>query len=107
MKSTEKKRPSPFEGRTLPYANLTLDRYGERIQKWFDELRVEFATYAAPGGSLGVDFGGRSGEIGNVRADSQAWKLQRQEGWHVVELNGRPYSPTLFPNSKVEAHLLS
>ena len=72
MKNQEEKRPNPFEERTQPYAYLTLDHYGERVAKWFEELRTEYADFEVPGGSLGVEVTAESGEIGQVASDSQA-----------------------------------
>ena len=37
----DQERPAPFMGRTLPYAHMTMENYGKRINAWFNRVAQE------------------------------------------------------------------
>ena len=40
-KEPDEQRPAPFAGRTQPYADLSITRYGQRLYEWLDALQHE------------------------------------------------------------------
>ena len=40
-KNPHEERPAPFQGKTLPFAALTVVTYGQRLASWFDALERE------------------------------------------------------------------
>jgi hypothetical protein len=41
MKAADEKRPEPFQGKTLPHAELTVHEYGLQINEWFARVTRE------------------------------------------------------------------
>jgi hypothetical protein len=41
MKTADEKRPEPFQGKTMPHAELTVHDYGQRINEWFARIAAE------------------------------------------------------------------
>ena len=63
LQKADEVRPAPFDGRTQPYASLTVHQYGQRIDTWFVQLREQYVEHVFAPGELGATLDAATGEI--------------------------------------------
>jgi predicted metalloprotease with PDZ domain len=95
MQKADEARPAPFDGRTQPYASLSVNHYGERIRTWFAQLREQYVEYSLKPGDIGAILDAKTGEIQKVNNSGQYQQAGVQHGWHLRKLNGLAFTPQL------------
>jgi len=96
LQKAEEGRPAPFQGRTEPYASLTVHAYGRRIANWFEEIREVYTTWTMQPGALGAVIDGTTGKIDEVASGGQFEKKKIHKDWHVRDINKMPYTSQLL-----------
>jgi hypothetical protein len=96
LQKEEGARPAPFDGRTQPYAELTVHQYGQRIDTWFSQLREHYVECVFKPGDIGAVVDAKTGELQKVKNHGQCQEAKLQHGWHVRKLDGTPFTSKLL-----------